>query len=73
MLIALANHPGMVMTHELLIEKVWGLGYAGNVQNLHVFVSQLRRKIEPCPKTPVYILTEPGVGYRFALAHEQGA
>lgn len=73
LLITLANHPGMVMTHELLIEKVWGPSYAGNIQNLHVFISQLRRKIEPCPKTPVYILTESGVGYHFALAHEQGA
>ena len=67
LLTVLASEAGRILTHDLLIERVWGPAYAGNMQNLHVFVSQLRRKIEPQPATPHYILTEPGVGYRFCI------
>jgi two-component system KDP operon response regulator KdpE len=66
LLTALATHAGRVLTHSWLLEQVWGTGYEENVQNLHVFISQLRRKIEPAPARPRYILTEPGIGYRFA-------
>ncbi|HEY1015493.1 MAG TPA: response regulator transcription factor [Herpetosiphonaceae bacterium] len=65
LLTELAAHPGRVLTHAWLLSRVWGEGYEGDVQNLHVFISQLRRKIEPQPARPRFILTEPGVGYRF--------
>jgi two-component system KDP operon response regulator KdpE len=66
LLAALATQAGRVLTHTWLLEHVWGPGYEENVQNLHVFISQIRRKIEPEPARPRYILTEPGIGYRFA-------
>ena len=66
LLTALATQAGRVLTHSWLLEQIWGAGYEENVQNLHVFISQLRRKIEPAPTRPRYILTEPGIGYRFA-------
>jgi two-component system, OmpR family, KDP operon response regulator KdpE len=65
LLVALASHAGKVLTHTWLLTQVWGSGYADNIQTLHVFISQLRRKIEPDPARPAYIQTEPGVGYRF--------
>jgi two-component system KDP operon response regulator KdpE len=65
LLTTLASHPGRVLTHQSLQAQVWGPGYEQDVQNLHVFISQLRRKIEPQPAKPRYILTEPGIGYRF--------
>ena len=65
LLVALATHAGKVLTHTWLLTQVWGSGYADNIQTLHVFISQLRRKIEPDPARPAYIQTEPGVGYRF--------
>jgi two-component system KDP operon response regulator KdpE len=67
LLTELASHPGRVLTHEWLLTHVWGAGYAGDTQNLHVFISQLRRKIEPQPARPRYIVTEPGIGYRFRV------
>jgi two-component system, OmpR family, KDP operon response regulator KdpE len=67
LLTALAAHPERVLTHGWLLEAVWGPGYEGDIQNLHVFISQLRRKIEPNPARPRYIVTEPGIGYRFRL------
>jgi len=71
LLTALATQAGRVLTHSWLLEQIWGAGYEGNVQNLHVFISQLRRKIEPAPARPRYILTEPGIGYRFADPEER--
>lgn len=61
----LAQHAGKVMTHRMLLQHVWGPEHIEETQYLHVFMSQLRRKIEPHPARPQYILTEPGVGYRF--------
>jgi two-component system KDP operon response regulator KdpE len=66
LLTVLATQAGRVLTHSWLLEQIWGTGYEENVQNLHVFISQLRRKIEPAPARPRYILTEPGIGSRFA-------
>jgi two-component system KDP operon response regulator KdpE len=66
LLTTLATHAGRVLTHSWLLERIWGAGYEENTQNLHVFISQLRRKIEPAPARPRYVLTEPGIGYRFA-------
>ena len=62
---ALATNADYTLTHEWLLEHVWGPGYADDVQNLHVFISQLRRKLESQLAQPRYIITEPGVGYRF--------
>lgn len=61
----LARHAGKVITHRMLLQQVWGPEHVDETQYLHVFMSQLRRKIEPQPARPQYILTEPGVGYRF--------
>lgn len=61
----LAAHRGKVLTHGMILSRVWGPEYVEAVQYLRVFVSQLRRKIEPDPHRPRYLLTEVGVGYRF--------
>jgi two-component system, OmpR family, KDP operon response regulator KdpE len=53
------------MTHSLILREVWGLAYQRESHYLHVYVSQLRRKIEADPSRPRYLLTEPGAGYRF--------
>jgi len=71
LLTALATQAGRVLTHSWLLQHVWGPGYEENIQNLHVFISQLRRKIEPTPARPYYILTEPGIGYRFATPEDR--
>jgi len=63
-LCALVRHAGKVLTHRQLLHAVWGVAYEGEVHMLRVNVSNLRRKIEPDPARPTYILTEPGVGYR---------
>lgn len=57
-------HAGKVLTHRHLLRQVWGVGYEDEVHILRVNVSNLRRKIEPDPSRPSYIVTEPGVGYR---------
>ena len=61
----LARNTGKVTTHRTLLHKVWGPEYAGDTQLLRVFISQLRGKIEEQTMRPTYILTEPGIGYRF--------
>lgn len=61
----LATHAGKVLTHTLLLQKVWGSGQQQDLAKLRVFMNQLRRKIEDDPAQPRYIVTEPGVGYRF--------
>ena len=61
----LATHRGKVLTHQVILHRVWGPEYDGETQYLRVFVSQLRRKIEPDPRAPRFLLTELGVGYRF--------
>jgi two-component system, OmpR family, KDP operon response regulator KdpE len=60
----LALNRGKLMTHTAILREVWGRAYADESHYLHVYVSQLRRKIEPEPTRPRYILTEPGAGYR---------
>jgi len=61
----LSLRPGRVVTHGQLLRVVWGALYQEETHYLRVFVSHLRRKIEADPARPRYILTEPGVGYRF--------
>jgi two-component system, OmpR family, KDP operon response regulator KdpE len=65
---ALALQAGKVLTHRALLRTVWGRAYEQDVPTLRVFVTQLRHKIEADPAHPSYILTEPGVGYRFQAA-----
>lgn len=60
----LINHAGKVLTHHFLLREVWGAEYGEELHMLHVNISNLRRKIEPNPTRPQYIITEPGVGYR---------
>jgi two-component system KDP operon response regulator KdpE len=61
----LAGHAGKVLTHQQLLTRVWGPASADTPQYLRVYINQLRQKLEPDPRRPRYILTEPGVGYRF--------
>lgn len=62
----LAN-PNVPIPHTKLLQAVWGPDYGDQVEYLRVFVNQLRKKIEPDPSHPRYLLTEPWVGYRLAL------
>ena len=68
----LAQSPGKLFTHAALLREVWGPAYARESHYLHVYVSQLRRKIEPDPTRPRYLLTEPGAGYRLVDATAAG-
>lgn len=61
----LARNAGRVMTHQRLLREVWGEMYEGETHLLRVNISNLRQKIEPDPSRPVYIITEPAIGYRF--------
>jgi two-component system KDP operon response regulator KdpE len=64
LLAVLARDPDRVLTHRMLLERVWG-GYAAeNAQQLRVYINYLRRKLENDPANPRWIVTEPGVGYR---------
>jgi len=62
-----ALHPGRVLTHRTLLKAIWGPNAIDQPEHLRVLVGSLRKKIEPHPATPKYILTEPWVGYRFDL------
>jgi two-component system, OmpR family, KDP operon response regulator KdpE len=59
-----AQNEGKLLTHPMILREVWGPRYGSESHYLHVYVSQLRRKIEPDPTRPRYLLTEPGAGYR---------
>ena len=60
----LALNPGKLLTHRAILQEVWGPAYGAESNYLHVYVSQLRRKLEPDPAQPQYLVTEPGAGYR---------
>ena len=60
----LAQNAGKLLTHSMILRQVWGPGYGGESNLLHVHISQLRRRIEPDPARPRYLLTETGAGYR---------
>lgn len=64
---ALVHHAGKVLTRSELLRQVWGPGYENEYHLLRVNISNLRRKIEPQPARPRYIITEPGVGYRLRV------
>ena len=65
LLVFLARHRGMVLSRDLILERVWGWDYGGGSRTVDVHVHWLREKIEPDPKTPSRIVTVRGVGYRF--------
>ena len=60
-------HAGQVVTHRNLLRAVWGPAYEDEAHYLRVFIGQLRRKIEPEPGRPRFLLTEPGIGYRMEI------
>jgi two-component system KDP operon response regulator KdpE len=64
----LATNPNTPVPHRRLLQAIWGPDYGNEVVYLRVFVNQLRKKIEPEPAKPRYILTEPCIGYQFRLA-----
>ena len=65
LLVAFVKSAGKTITHQQLFRAVWGAAHGDAQQYLRVYVAHLRRKIEPDPYEPKYIVTEPGVGYRF--------
>jgi two-component system KDP operon response regulator KdpE len=56
---------GKVLTHRMLLQSIWGPEYGGEAEYLRVYINRLRHKLESEPSNPRYLLTEPGVGYRF--------
>jgi two-component system KDP operon response regulator KdpE len=65
LLALLVENNDRVMSHQQLLENIWGWEYIDDVDYVRIYVSHLRQKIEPEPSRPRYILTEPGVGYSF--------
>jgi two-component system, OmpR family, KDP operon response regulator KdpE len=59
-----AANEGKLLTHPTILREIWGPAYGEESNYLHVYVSHLRRKIEPDPARPRYLITQPGVGYR---------
>ena len=66
LLLYLAMRPGRVLTHRAILRAIWGTNAVNQPEHLRVLVGALRKKVEPNPSSPKYILTEPWVGYRFA-------
>jgi two-component system KDP operon response regulator KdpE len=63
----MAQHPDRVLTHRLLLSKIWGAEYMDDVHTLRVHIANLREKIEPSPARPRFLHTEPRIGYRFRV------
>jgi two-component system KDP operon response regulator KdpE len=61
----LLRNPGKLMSRRQLLTEVWGPGYADATGNLRLYMTQLRRKLEPDPPRPRWLITEPGMGYRY--------
>jgi two-component system KDP operon response regulator KdpE len=68
LLLYLAQHPGRVLTHRVILKAIWGPNAMDQPEHLRVLIASLRKKLERDPSSPHYILTEPWVGYRFADA-----
>ena len=66
LLVFLAQHPGRVLTHRAILKAIWGPHAIDQPEHLRVLLGSLRKKLEPDPSRPRYIVTEPWVGYRFA-------
>ena len=67
----LARHAGMIVTQAQLLREAWGPDRVGDSRGLRSYIKTLRQKLEPDPRQPRYLITEPGVGYRL-LADEEG-
>jgi two-component system KDP operon response regulator KdpE len=67
---ALVREPGKLITQRQLLQQVWGPAYETETNYLRVHLANLRRKLEPDPSRPRYLITEPGIGYRFT-DHQQ--
>lgn len=65
LLALMVKNEGKVLTHQYMLNQVWGPTYKNESQYLRVFIAQLRKKIETDPNRPIHIITESGVGYRF--------
>ena len=63
----LARHPNRVLTHHTILTAIWGAHAAAQPEYLWVLVGQLRKKLEPDPSHPRYLVSEPWVGYRFVV------
>ncbi len=68
----LLRHPGKLLGQQYLLREVWGRGYGDAAGNLRLYMAQLRRKLEPDPARPRWLLTEPGMGYRFQPDPDDG-
>jgi two-component system KDP operon response regulator KdpE len=66
LLYQLTRNAGKVLQHDQLLTKIWGPEYLGEFDYLRIYIRRLREKIEPNPQQPQYILTERGLGYKFA-------
>ncbi len=69
----LLRHPGKLLSQRQLLTEVWGPGYAEAGGNLRLYMTQLRRKLEPDPARPRWLITEPGMGYRYQPGPEEPA
>ncbi len=69
----LLRHPGKLLSQQQLLNEVWGPGYADATGNLRLYMAQLRRKLEPDPARPRWLLTEPGMGYRYQPGADSAA
>ena len=65
LLALLVENADRILSHQQVLENVWGWEYIDDVDYVRIYISHLRQKIEPDPSQPKYILTEPGVGYYF--------
>jgi two-component system, OmpR family, KDP operon response regulator KdpE len=68
----LLRNPGRLLSQRQLLTEVWGPGYAEAAGNLRLYMAQIRRKLEPDPARPRWLLTEPGMGYRYQPGPEAG-
>jgi two-component system KDP operon response regulator KdpE len=69
----LLRNPGKLLSRSQLLTEVWGPGYADATGNLRLYMTQLRRKLEPDPARPRWLITEPGMGYRYQPSHDEKA
>ena len=67
----LLRNPGKLLSHRQLLTEVWGPGYDNAGGNLRLYMAQLRRKLEPDPARPRWLITEPGMGYRYQPPAEE--
>jgi len=69
----LLRNPGKLLSRSQLLTEVWGPGYADATGNLRLYMAQLRRKLEPDPARPRWLITEPGMGYRYQPSPDDDA